>query len=89
MNIWEPLLETALEQIFVYKNKVIIAKTCKAVYFFIQEVNSEDGQIKWKRYHKIHVSGDIYLQEGSQWLTISVTGKFIQFYKFEKQNIVP
>lgn len=34
-NVWENLLQTAIEQIFVYKNKVLIAKTCSAVYFFL------------------------------------------------------
>ena len=65
LSIWEQLLDSAIEQIFIYKNKVLIVKTCKAVMFFIQEVDDEDKEIKWKRYHKLKVQGDIYLLEGS------------------------
>ena len=89
LDIWEQLVDRAIEQIIVYKNKILIVKTCKDVQFFIQELDTEDQKIKWKRYHKLKVTGDISLQEGSQWLTVSVTGKYIQFYKFEKLNIIP
>lgn len=42
LNVWESLLDNAIEQIFVYKEKVLIVKTCKSINFFIQEIDPED-----------------------------------------------
>ena len=76
-------ITNTIEQIFIYKKKVLIINQCQSILFLKQEQETVDGGVLtvWKSYFNLKKQGNIFYSDESDWLTLQMNGTLIQFYK--------